>query len=318
MPAVHDPRYADQMVDRWPDLGVLELLVAVAELGSMGAAAQRLDITQPSASRSLARFERRCGLTLLERTPRGSRLTPQGALVVDWARDVLEAAERLTLSTAALRSSHTSELTVAASMTVAEYLVPMWLASFRSSYPHVGVKLSVDNSEHVLEAIAEGRVDLGFVETSAVHRDLQTRVVGRDHIVVVVPPGHPWSRRRRPLTLTELAAVPLVLRERGSGTRQALVDALERGGLQMTPPAESLTSNAAVRISAISGAGPAVLSEYAVRDAVASGALVIVPIVDTDLGRDLRAVWTGGRHPLGPAGDLVTIASRPPEGVMDR
>lgn len=312
MLAAHDPGYAGEMADRWPDLGVLELLVTVAELGSMGAAAQRLDITQPSASRLLARFERRCGLTLLERTPRGSRLTPQGALIVDWARDVLEAAERLTLSTAALRSEQTSELTVAASMTVAEYLVPMWLASFRGTYPEVGVKLSVDNSEHVLEAIAEGSADLGFVETSVVPAGLQTRVVGRDHIVVVVPPGHLWSRRRRPLTLTELATVPLVLRERGSGTRQALVDALERADLEMAPPAQNLTSNAAVRISAISGAGPAVLSEYAVRDSVASGALVVVPVADTDLGRDLRAVWTGGRQPLGPAGGLVTIAARPP------
>lgn len=300
------------MADRWPDLGVLELLVAVAELGSMGAAAQRLGVTQPSASRSLARFERRCGLTLLERTPRGSQLTPHGALIVDWARAVLEAAERLTLSTAALRSRQASEVTVVASMTVAEYLVPQWLASFRSSYPDVGVHLTVDNSEHVLEAVTEGHADLGFVETSVLPAGMQTRVVGRDRIVVVVPPGHPWTRRSRPLTLAELSAAPLVLRERGSGTRQALMDAFERADLEMTPPAQNLTSNAAVRISVISGAGPAVLSEHAVREAVASGALVVIPVADTHLGRDLRAVWTGSRRPSGPAGDLVMIASSPP------
>lgn len=297
------------MADRWPDLSVLELLVAVAELGSMGAAAGRLGLTQPSASRALARLERRCGLTLLERTPRGSQLTPQGALLVGWAREVLDAAERFTLSTAALRSSRESELNVVASMTVAEYLVPMWLASFRSAHPHVDITLSVDNSEHVLEKIVDGRADLGFIETSAVHGDVQTRVVGHDHIVVVVQPGHPWARRRRPLTLPELAEAPLVVRERGSGTRQALVDAFEHAGLEMAATAQDLTSNAAVRISAISGAGPAVLSEYAVRDAVGSGALVIVPVEETALGRDLRAVWTGGRRPLGPAGDLVSIAS---------
>lgn len=301
------------MADRWPDLDVLELFVTVAELGSMGAAAQRLGMTQPSASRALARLERRCGLTLLERSPRGSRLTPQGALVVDWAREVLEPAERFGWSTAALRTDRGSELTVTASMTVAEYLVPQWLTHFRSSYPDVQVRLSVDNSEHVLQAVIDGQADLGFIETSIVPHGLQTRVVGRDRIVVVVPPGHPWTRRRRPVPLAEVASVPLLLRERGSGTRQALVDALERAGLDPAPAAQNLTSNAAVRISAISGAGPAVLSEYAVREAVATGALHTVPL-DTDLGRDLRAVWAGGRRPLGPAGDLVAIAARQPAG----
>lgn len=294
------------MTREWPPLDTLELLVLVAELGSMGAAAHQVGMSQPAASRALARFERRCGLTLLERSPTGSRLTPQGALLVDWSREVLSAAERLTTSAAALRSRRAAELRIAASMTVAEYLVPVWLAGFRRSHPGVHVDLAVMNSEQVIEQVAAGDHDLGFVETTDVSSRVRTGVVAHDELQVVVAPDHPWARRRSVLTLTELASTPLVLREEGSGTRQALVGALRRRHLRPVPPAQELSSNAAVRIATAAGVAPAVLSEYAVREARQHGDLVVVPVAEGPLRRDLRAVWVGGVRPTGPAGELVS------------
>ncbi len=294
----------------WPDLATLELLVRVAELGSMGAAAQRLGLTQPAASRALARFERRCGLTLLERSPRGSRLTPQGALMVDWAREVLSAAERLSLSAAALRQEQSAQLRVAASMTVAEYLVPAWLATFRAAHRDVRTDLAVLNSDDVVAGVADGAHDLGLVETTRVSSRVQSMVIGHDELRVVVPPGHPWLRSSRPLTLAQLARTPLMLREQGSGTRRALEDALAAEGLTPVPPAQELSSNAAVRIAAVAGVAPAVLSQYAVREAVEHGDLVVVPLAGAPLRRELRAVWVGGTRPAGPAGDLVATILR--------
>ena len=235
------------MTHEWPDLDTLELLVLVAELGSMGAAAHRLGMSQPAASRALARFERRCGLTLLERSPRGSRLTAQGALLVDWSREVLDAAERLTLSTAALRSRRAAQLRVAASMTVAEYLVPKWLATFRRAHPDVHVDLAVMNSEHVIESLVAGDHDVGFVETTTMPAHVRHGTVARDQLHVVVDRGHPWARQRSQLTLAQLAATPLVLREEGSGTRRALEDALERHGLDLVSPAQEMSSNTGCR-----------------------------------------------------------------------
>lgn len=298
------------MTREWPDLDTLELLVLVAELGSMGAAAQRLGMSQPAASRALARFERRCGLTLLERSPRGSRLTSEGALLVDWSRDVLEAAERLTLSASALRRRRAAQLRIAASMTVAEYLVPKWLAAFRRVHPDVHVDLAVMNSEHVMERLVAGDHDLGFVETTTVPSQVRHRPVARDRLRVVVDGDHPWARRRSSLSLAQLAATPLVLREPGSGTRRALEDALGRHGLDLAPPTQEMSSNAAVRIAASAGVGPAVLSEYAVREALEHGDLVEVPLAEGSLQRDLCAVWVGGPHPSGPAGDLIRVILR--------
>lgn len=293
------------MTSGWPDLATLELLVLVAERGSMGSAAAQLGMSQPAASRALAKFERDCGLTLLERSPRGSRLTPQGALLVDWSREVLDAAERLTASTAALRSRRSGQLSIAASMTVAEYLVPAWLATFRRRHPQVHVDLAVMNSEQVVEEVAAQVHDLGFVETTTVSSGVRSGIVAHDELLVVVAGDHPWAGRPTPLTLTELAATPLVLREEGSGTRQALVDTLRGHHLDPAPPADVMSSNAAVRIVAAAGIAPAVLSEYAVREAVRHGQLVVVPLREGRLRRDLHAVWMGADRPSGPAGDLV-------------
>lgn len=90
--------------------------------------------------------------------------------------------------------------------------------------------------------------------------------------------------------------------------RRALEDSLHRHGLQLTTPAQEFSSNAAVRIAASAGVGPAVLSEYAVDEAIGRGELVEVPLAGEPLLRDLRAVWIGPVHPSGAAGDLVRVS----------
>jgi DNA-binding transcriptional LysR family regulator len=290
------------------ELPVLELLVRVAEHGSLGAAARSVGMAQPNVSRSLARLERRLGLTLLRRSPSGSSLTTEGSLVVQWAREVLDSAERLRTGAAALSGERSSQLTVAASMTVAEHLVPTWLAAYHRAHPDVTVRVEVHNSYDVFHLLLDGRCDLGFVESPEVPRGLHTTVVAEDRLVVVVAPGHPWTRRRRPLTAAELAATPLIVREPGSGTRLTLESLLEARALTPVPPALELSSNAAVRGSVAAGVAPAVLSDLAVADAQRAGDLVTIAVQDVDLRRALRAVWRPPRRLAGPAGDLVGLA----------
>ncbi len=292
-------------LDRWPDLGVIELLVAVEDHGSIGAAAAAVGMAQPNASRALQRLERRSGVPLLVRSTRGTALTTEAALVVDWGREALAAAERLTASMAALGTTRASRLRVAASQTVAEYLLPGWLADYRERPGAVEVQLEVGNSVQVTAAVVEGSADLGFVESSHLGKGVRSRRVGTDHLVVVVAPGHAWARRRSPLSAEQLAGTALVVREAGSGTRDALEHALERAGLDVTEPAQALASSAAVRVAAMAGVAPAVLSEHAVREAVDSGRLVRVPVDGVDLARPLRAVWREGARPLDAAGDLL-------------
>ncbi|MFB1047578.1 LysR family transcriptional regulator [Streptomyces chrestomyceticus] len=291
---------------RVPDLGALELLLAVARLGSLGRAARERGISQPAASSRLRSMERQLGVALVERSPRGSRLTDAGALVTDWARRVVEAAEAFDAGAQALRGRRDSRLRVAASMTIAEYLLPGWLIALRAQRPDTAVSLLAGNSAAVAERLLAGEADLGFVEGLDVPAGLDGAVVGHDRLVVVAAPAHPWARRRTELTAAELAATPLILRERGSGTRQVLDAALAgHGGL--AAPLLELASTTAVKAAAVSGAGPSVLSELAVGEELAARRLVEVPVLGTPFGRELRAVWPAGQRPAGPARHLLGL-----------
>ncbi|TMR92076.1 LysR substrate-binding domain-containing protein [Nonomuraea basaltis] len=292
-----------------PDLDSLKLLVDVGQLGSLGQAAKAAGIAQPSASKRVAQLERRLGLPLIERTPRGSMLTAEGKMVAGWAAQVLAAAEELMRAVEAVRHGEAAHLRVAASMTVAEYLVPRWLGEFQHREPVVQVGLDVVNSADVAARVLAGEVELGFVEGPSVPEGLASRVVGTDRLMVVVAPGHPWARRRTVLRGPELAATPLVVREPGSGTRETLEVAFK--GLHRASPRLELGSNAAVKGAAQAGAAPAVLSAYAVEAEVATGRLVEVPLTGLDLIRDLWAVWRRGRPLTGPATTLLAIAGRP-------
>ncbi|WP_283559942.1 LysR family transcriptional regulator [Paenarthrobacter sp. PH39-S1] len=296
----------------WPDLAVLELLVAVSECGSLSSAARAVGMAQPNASRSLARLERSLGVILIDRRPGGSRLTVEGAVVVDWARPALDSARELMSAAEALQTQRLSRLKVAASMTVAEYLMPGWLATLKRSDPDLSVTLSVQNSSRVFELIAQGAADVGFVESPRLATGLHRLIVATDRLVVVVAPDHPWASARNGVTPQELASTALVVREPGSGTRNTLDRALKAYG--PVPPTMELSSNAAVRLSVAAGAGAAVLSIFAVRPWLESGALVEVPVPGLSLERRMHAVWKGPRMLEGPAGDLVTAAARRERG----
>lgn len=305
------------MVTTWPDLATLELLVALADEGSLSAAARRCGVAQPNASRSIARLERGLGLSLIHRATTGARVTTDGLLVVEWARATLEAARALETGVAALRARTQAPLVVMASQTVAEHLLPGWIAAWQhaeadaggagagGASPHDpslgetrGISVAVGNTTEVLAAARGGEVDLGFIEGPGAPRGLNSVVVAHDDLVLVVAPQHPWAASSR-VRAEELAATPLVARESGSGTRVALRRAL--APLDVAPPALALASNAAVRVSAAAGTAPAVLSRLAVDDALRAGTLVEVGVDGVDLTRNLRAVWAGPRRLTNPA-----------------
>jgi DNA-binding transcriptional LysR family regulator len=289
-----------------PDLETLGLLVAVAEEGSIGRVAAQSGLSQPSVSRRLAALERRLGVRLLSRSTRGSDLTPEGQLVVDWASELLDAADGFTSSVASLRAEHRVGLQVAASLTVAEYLMPGWLVALQNRMPRVRASLAVANSAEVVERVRHHAVDLGFVESPTVPQDLSRQRLGQDALVVVVASDHRWARRRA-LDATELAHGAALVREPGSGTRETLEVALARQGLSLRPALE-LPSSSAVRAAALTGAGAAVLSGLAVAAEVAAGRLVAVPVRDLDLSRPLHAVWRRGERPTGAAAALLAVA----------
>lgn len=285
----------------------LEVLVAVADHGSLSAGARHIGVAQPNASRSISRLERRLGFALLVRSTRGAAVTPKGLVVVEWARDVLSAAEVLMQGAERLVSNE-QNLRVVASQTVAEHLLPRWIAELRVQQD-VQVDIRVVNSEKAAEEVFAGHAQLGFVESPEVPGGMHHAVVTHDELVTVVPPGHGWADRAEAVALEEFAATPLVMREAGSGTRTTLDRALGERGPAV--PLLELGSNAAVRVAVLSGAGPTVISRLAVGDLLAQGALVEVPVEGLRLKRVLRAIWSGPRVLGHPAADLVAVSQAP-------
>jgi DNA-binding transcriptional LysR family regulator len=296
---------------RVSDLVPFDLLLSVARLGSLGLAAAEHGISQPAASTRIRRLERQLGVPLIARSPRGSHLTPDGELVAEWAQAAIDAAAALDAGVTSLRAHIDAVLRVAASMTVAEYLLPGWLTVLRAHDPETAVALTAGNSTEVAAAVLDGGAHLGFVEGPDVPPGLASYQVGTDRLTVVVPPGHRWERRRSGITAAELAATPLVTREPGSGTRRYFEEAMiAQAAPDRVPPVAQLSSTTAIKSAVAAGIGPAVLSSLAVAPELAAGTLRAVKVTDLDLSRRLLAIWAAGRQLIGPAADLRTIAAR--------
>lgn len=310
--------YASGMTSNRPDLDDLALLVLVAETGSIGRAAARRGAAQPSVSRRMAALERSLGVHVLQRTPRGSSLTPAGRALVDWAIVLLSAAEDFSRSVSTLRAGAggvggAGSVLAGVSMTLAEHRAPAWIAQLRrtSGAPVPTVSFTVANSTEVSASVENGDLEIGFMESPTVRVALRTSTFGVDRLTVAVAPEHPWARRAP--DLDEFATTPLLVREVGSGTRETLEQALHECGLHLRPTLE-MASNTALRAAAVAGLGPVVLSELAVTAEVSEGRLVPVAIPGLDLGRPFTAAWRrrGGLSPGARA--LLSAVRRAEEG----
>lgn len=272
----------------WLSLPMLRLLVGIADHGSLSASARSAGIAQSNATRSLQTLERRLGYSLIHRSTQGSTLTEHGALTAQWARDALRAIDRFSAGAQALATTGVEELSIGASLTIAEYLLPEWIAAFRTSHPNSAVKLQVMNSANVIAAVQEANVILGFIETPQVPQGIDSAVVWHDELVAVVDPSHSWASTNKRIAIEELAGTPLVEREQGSGTR-AFVDL--RLGSSRPAPILELNSNTAICETVIQGIGPALLSRLAVASYLQAGQLVEVPTRGRALERTLHGIW---------------------------
>lgn len=264
----------------------LRLLVAVDELGGLGAAARACAMTQPAVSRRIALLEKALGYRLVNRTHLGSVLTERGQALVIEARAVLEAHDGLLRTALALADGGSELLQLAASRTVGEQLVPQWLHALSVADPGRRVSFRVGNSQRVIELVRSGTVPLGFVELPNPPVGLRSEVLRHDRLVVV-PAGHPWAGGS--VTTAQVAAEQLVEREAGSGTR-AMLDVLMPA---RSAPVAEFDSNTAILGAVAAGVGPAVLSELAAATQPHGGRVITVPWQEPSPQRPLRAVWTG-------------------------
>lgn len=288
---------------RVPDLAALDVMVSVARLGSMSAAGREHGLSQQAVSARIRTAERDIGLRVFDRTAIGVDLTPEGVAVLEWAQNVLNAAETFASGVQSLLLEDNAHLTVAASMTVAEHLVPGWIVLMRTRHPGVHTQMRLMNSSEVAKHVLDGRADIGFVEGPDIPGGLGVRVVATDELLVVTGPDHRWARTAS-VGVKELSETALVQRETGSGTRTTYENTVN----PTEPPLLELNSVTAIKSAVVTANAPSVLSSLAVAGDIRDGRLVRIDIDDISMPRQLRAIWNQQEPLRGPRRDFLDIA----------
>lgn len=283
------------------NLNQLRVFRALLEANSITEAARLLRISQPAASKQLAELEASLGVALVERRARGVRLTAAGEVLSRHAWRLFAEEELAERALKALLGLELGELSVGASMTTGSYIVPALFGELHRSHPKVRLELEIANTARIRERMLEGRLDLGLTEGllasgSLELETLNVEVFTHDEMVLIVAPTHPLAKKRGAIPLRELERLPFIVRERGSGTREVVEDALARQQLSIRP-VMSLGSSEAVKNAVMAGLGAAFVSSLAVELELSSGRLRRLQVEGLQLRRALSLLTLEGRPP---------------------
>lgn len=292
-----------------PSLESLELFISVVDMGSVSKAAHLHRISQPSASARIQELEKLCKLQLLERTTQGCLATEAGIEIYHLAKETIKSAENLMSGAQKLRDQSSNRLKINASYTIAEYLIPSWLAILRKDRDTLIPDLLVANSYQVIHNVLQSG-DLGFIESEDSHEELEKAVVGSDELWVLIGPKHPWAKLRRPVTAEKLASSPLILRERGSGTRSVFESRMRKAGFDKLQVEAEIGSTSAIKSTLSLSKSATVLSKLAVKTEVAQGTLIRVEVSGLQLTRTLYAVWSRAKGVSYAERELIKVASK--------
>jgi DNA-binding transcriptional LysR family regulator len=266
-------------------LGIFD---AVAQEKSISRAGKRLRISQPAVSKQLQLLERALGTALVDRLPRGIRLTIAGELLAGYARRIFALADEAGQALAELQGLRGGKLTVGASTTIGIYFLPELLARYRRLYPGIDLNLEVANTHVIQEHMMARRVDIALTEGFVHLPELRARIFLLDELVPIVPCGHALLRRRR-VDLEQFCAEPLLMREHGSGTREVIEEALHRRGIAVQP-LMTLGSTEAIKRSVAAGVGVSFVSRLTIEQELQDERLATVAIKGFRLRRSLHVV----------------------------
>jgi len=239
------------------------------------------------------------------------RLTAAGEVLSrhTWRLFQEEAAAERAL--AALLGLELGQLAVGASTTVGNYIVPGLFGELKRAHPHVNLELEIGNTALIRELLSEGRVDLGLTEglvapDSAELEALNVQVFTHDEMVLIVAPNHVLAERAGAVRAREIEGLPFIVRERGSGTREVVEDALARARINVQP-VMSLGSTESIKSAVSAGLGAAFVSRLTVELELASGRLREIVLADFQVRRALSLLSLEGKPPSPAASAFLRL-----------
>jgi len=261
------------------DLRRLEIFAKVAELGSFSRAAQASSLTQPTVSEHVRALEDELGVQLLDRLGRGASTTRAGQLLLGYAQRILALSREARQAIDQFQGRLSGELIVGGSTIPGEYVLPAVIGQFKAKQADISIVLLIGDSRQVSDWVDDGRVELAIVGARPAQRTLEARELMEDELVVVVPAEHGWAKRDT-VTLAEVQREPMVVRERGSGSREALERALDEAGTGLADfrVVGEMGSTQAIKQAVRAGLGISLISARAVGDECRAGYVVCLKI----------------------------------------
>jgi DNA-binding transcriptional LysR family regulator len=276
---------------------------AVAEQLSFRKAAEELYLTQPAVSLQIKALEEDIGVQLFDRTGTRIALTEAGKVLLGYSRQANALFVQAEQDIAALSGDHAGQLALGASSTIAQYVLPRLLGEFSREHPRVHPTMISGNTEQIVEALEELKIDLALIEGPARSRDVKTEPFLEDELVLIVSAAHEWAERKS-IPCPEIAAVPLLMRERGSGTRRVVEMALVRQGLKANSLhiVMELDSTEAIKSAVEAGLGVGFVSRWAIaKDLRLDTNFKIVEVEGLRIKREFLLAYPAGPEPQGLA-----------------
>jgi DNA-binding transcriptional LysR family regulator len=268
------------------NLHQLKIFHTVARSGSYSRAAAELLISQPSVSIQVGELERQLGTDLFEQVGKVVRLTEAGRVLDDYATRILALTEEARAAMDELKGLQRGRLLLGATPTPGTYLLPALLGRFKQDHPQIEIVLRIRDTRRIQEMLLQHELHVGVIGGKVVLPDIDASVWMGDELVLVVAPAHRFAALGS-VRAVDLAGQPFILRERGSGNREVVDEALHRAGVYVRPVFE-LEGAEMVKQAVAANLGISILSRCAVELEVEAGRLRIVPVEGL---RMERAIW---------------------------
>lgn len=273
----------------------LNVFYTVAKRLSFTKAAAELYVTQPAVTKHIQELEHHFGTALFDRRGNQISLTTAGSLLLRHAETIMTTYRQLAFDMNALKGEPGGTLRLGASSTVAQYVIPPVLARFHEQSADVSISLLSGNTEQIEQALLHNDIDLGLVEGRTHHSDIRYTPFVKDELVLICRADHPLADRDE-ITLDELRTVPIVLRERGSGSLEVVEHALRGANLRLTDftVEMQLGSTESIKSYLSSSRCMAFVSVFAVQDELKAGTLNVVDIDGLSIQRDFYSIQLQG------------------------
>jgi DNA-binding transcriptional LysR family regulator len=286
------------------DIHRLEVFCKLVELQSFTKAADAICLTQPTVSEHIRALEEMVGEKLVDRLGREVLPTPAGKILYQYARKIIQVRDEAIQALQKFRGNLAGHLLIGASTIPGTYVLPEYIGSFKAKHPSIQITLKISGSAEIVEKILDGSMELGLIGAKWDDRRIVLEEIFSDELILVVFPDHPWARRKT-LDLESLAEEPFILRERGSGTRMVMNQALDASGFdpaRLKVVAE-MGSTEAVRQGIKARIGVSILSSQAVAEDLERSTLCSVALNGVRLYRPFYLAQRKNRQisPLGAA-----------------